>query len=510
MADDNGSEVPQSSPEDLSLKSLVRNYTSLIGLALAVVALANIVFLFLIDITSKSPSPYIGILAYMIMPGFLILGLLLVPLGIWLERRRRRLREPSLPRFPRLDLNNPKQRSTVAFFISFVVLFVVLSAVGSYRAYEYTDSTQFCGQLCHSVMHPEFTAHQASPHARVRCVDCHVGTGAGWYVRSKLSGTRQVFKTALNTFPRPIETPIENLRPVSETCEQCHWPKKFFGAQLKVINHFSSDEKNTPRQLRLLLKTGGGDPDSGQAGGIHWHMNIANIITYASDPKRQNIPYVKMQDQKGNVTEFYAKDAAPDQIAKMSQRRMDCVDCHNRPTHIYMPPDRSVDHALTAHRIDPSLPYAKQQGVALLAAEYKSTDAAVQAIATEIPKFYQQKYPDVYASKRAEINGAVSELQRIFRTSIFPEMKVDWRTHPDNVGHFYFQGCFRCHDGNHVSKEGKTITKDCNVCHTLLAQEEGGVPTMGSASGVEFKHPIDLGDMSAISCTDCHNGGVGP
>src|SRR3954454_9215079 len=326
---------PKRPAGDLDLKSLVRNYLSLAGLALAVVALANIVFLFLIDVFAAHASPYIGILAYMIMPGFLIFGLFLVPFGMWVERTRHRRRDPSLPSYPRLDLNNPAQRSTVAFFLSFVILFVVLSAVGSYRGYEYTDSTQFCGQLCHVVMNPEFTAHQASPHARVRCVDCHVGTGAGWYVRSKLSGSRQVFKTVLGSFPRPIETPVANLRPAPETCEQCHWPKKFWGAQLKVINHYGSDEKNTPRQLRLLIKTGGGDPNAGLSGGIHWHMNINNVMTYSSDAKRQNIPYVKMEDKlTGRVTEFYASDAKPDEIAKMASKRMDCVDCHNRPTHV--------------------------------------------------------------------------------------------------------------------------------------------------------------------------------
>ena len=510
MPDEVGGTSPDAPTEVLGLKVLVRNYISLIGLALALVALANIIFLFLIDVVSAQPSPYIGILAYMIMPGFLVLGLAMVPAGVWIERRRRRREEPSLPQFPRLDLNDPRQRSTIAFFMAFVVLFVILSAVGSYRAYEFTDSVQFCGQLCHTVMHPEFTAHQASPHARVSCVECHVGAGAGWYVRSKLSGARQVFKTALNTFPRPIETPVANLRPAPETCEQCHWPKKFWGAQLKVINHFGYDEKNTPRQLRLLIKTGGGDPNAGQAAGIHWHMNIANVITYQSDEKHQVIPYVKIKDMNGNVTEYVLNDAtaANDPKNKVVSRRMDCVDCHNRPTHIYVPPDKSVDEAITAHRISIDLPYSKQQGVQVLTASYKTTDEAVKAIATTFPAFYKDKYPDLYASHQQDIQKAVSELQRIFKTTIFPEMKVNWQTHPNNVGHFYFQGCFRCHDGNHVSKDGKkTITKDCNACHTLLGQEEGGVPTMGSATGVNFKHPVDIGDLSGVNCSDCHTGG---
>ena len=508
---DAGTPPPSNPPaENFALKSLLRNYLSLIGLALVAVSLANIIFLFLVDVVSTQPSPYIGIFAYMVMPAFLVLGLVLVPLGMCGERERRRRGLASLSRFPVLDLNSATQRGTIAFFLSTVVLFVILSAVGSYRAYEYTDSIQFCGQLCHTVMHPEFTAHQASPHARVTCVDCHVGTGASWYVRSKLSGARQVVKTVMNTYPRPIETPVANLRPAQETCEQCHWPRKFFGAQLKVINHFSSDEQNTPRQLQLLIKTGGGDPIYGQAGGIHWHMNIGNIVTYASDPKRQNIAWVRIQDLKGNVTEYTASGAKPEEIAKMSQRRMDCVDCHNRPTHIYTAPDRSVDDALAARRIDSSLPYIKQQSVQALVGTYKTTPEAMQAIAKAIPAFYSEKYPQVSGAKQPQIQTAVSELQRIFQTTIFPEMKLDWRTHPNNVGHYYFQGCFRCHDGNHVSKDGKTISKDCNSCHTVLSQQEGVSTMSGSINGIAFKHPVDLGDLTAVNCSDCHTGGVGP
>jgi NapC/NirT cytochrome c family, N-terminal region len=494
-------------PDEPNYKQLMRNPVSLIGLALAVVAIANIIFLFVLDITSKQPSPYIGIFAYMLMPGVMMLGMALVPVGIALERNKLRTKNPTLPRFPRLDFNNPAQRSTVAFFLSFVVIFMVVSAVGSYRAYEFTDSTQFCGKLCHVVMHPEYTAHQASPHARVGCVDCHVGAGAGWYVRSKLSGARQVVKVILGNFPRPIGSPVQNLRPAPETCEQCHWPRKFWGAQLKVINHYGYDEKSTPRQLRLLIKTGGGDPNEGQASGIHWHMNIANIVTYVSDEKRQNIPYVKIQDQKGVVTEYYADGSDRAQIAKMTPKRMDCVDCHNRPTHIYMPPDRSVDQSLAAHRIDPELPFAKQQGVTILTADYKTTEEAVKAIATKVPAYYAQSYPEVAKTKQREIQAMVSELQRIFTQSIFPEMKVDWRTHPNNVGHFYSQGCFRCHDGSHKSKDGQVITKDCNACHNLLGQDEAGVQLSGNVINNQFKHPIDLGDLSVVNCADCHTGG---
>jgi len=508
MADSIPPDVPLSHANNNS-RSLLKNYISLAGIVIAAVAFANILFLFLIDIFSAHPNPYIGVLAYMVMPGLLILGLTLVPLGMLHERNRRRRGAPTLiPRFPRIDLNDPSQRSKIAFTFAFGVIFVMLSAVGSYRAYEYTDSVQFCGQLCHSVMHPEFTAYQLSPHARVTCVECHVGAGASWYVKSKLSGARQVFKTAFNTFPRPIPTPVHDLRPAQETCEQCHWPKKFWGAQLKEINHFSYDEKNTPRSISLLIKTGGGDPTKGVAEGIHWHMNIANVITYVSDDKRQNIPWVRVQNQQGKVTEYKSADfkMTPEELEKATKKRMDCVDCHNRPTHIYVPPDRSVDDSLFAKRISPDLPYIKQQGVTVLSAGYKTTDEAMQAISRDILKFYKENYPQVFDSRRAELDKTIAELQQIFRTTTFPEMNLDWKTHQNNVGHFYYQGCFRCHDGQHTNSEGKAISKNCNACHVILQQREAEVTLAGSTNPPDFKHPIDLGDMGAVNCSDCHTG----
>ncbi|MGB9074797.1 MAG: NapC/NirT family cytochrome c [Terriglobales bacterium] len=494
------------------LKELLRNPISIVGSAVAVVALGNILFLFFIDLTRPHPSPYVGILAYMVAPAFLVAGLGLIVGGALYARRKKTEAMGAKPGYLRLDFNDPAQRSAAAFFLSFMVVFIGISVIGSYHAYEFTDSVSFCGQLCHNVMNPEFTAYQLSPHARVACVDCHVGAGATWYVKSKLSGTRQVFKTVLNTFPRPIPTPVHNLRPAQETCEECHWPKKFYGAQLKVFNHFASDEKNTPRQIRLLIKTGGGDPTTGEPEGIHWHMNISNEISYiATDEQRQTIAYVYVKDMQGRVTEYFLKDSSltKDQIAKTARHRMDCVDCHNRPTHIYVPPDTSVDRSLTAHRLDATLPYLKQQAVAALTGNYATTDAAMQGIAKTVFEFYSSKYPDLAKTKESEIRGAIDELQRIYRTSFFPEMKLDWKTHPNNIGHFYFSGCFRCHDGNHVSPEGKVIRKDCNICHTIIGQQENAI-NIASMPGLDFKHPVDLGDLTAVTCSDCHSGGVSP
>ena len=517
MANESTTPTPPAPQPWHKSRMLMRNPVSLAGIALALVSFCNILLFFLIDQIAVKPSPYIGILAYMISPAFFVFGLLLMLVGWFLERKKKSV---GTDFYPRIDLNDPSQRSAVISFMTFLIVFVTVSAAGSYKAYEFTESVAFCGQLCHTVMSPEFTAYQLSPHARVACVDCHVGQGATWFVKSKLSGSRQVFAAAFNTFPRPIPTPVHNLRPAQETCEQCHWPKKFYGGQLKVFTHYANDEQNSMRQVRLLIKTGGGDPSTGAPEGIHWHMNIANKIEYlASDEKRQVIPYIHVEDQQGRVTEYYATDSKltkeqiKDQVAKGASHRMDCVDCHNRPTHIYVPPDLSVDQSMLARRIDSSLPFIKQQAVTVLTADYKTTDAAMQGIAGGLKGFYEKKYPNVSRDKQLELNNAVTEVQAIFKRTTFPEMKLNWQTHPNNLGHYYYNGCFRCHDGQHVSPDGKVISKDCNQCHTMLSQTEPQTAAAAASiapSAPTFQHPVDIGDLTQVSCADCHTGGVGP
>jgi nitrate/TMAO reductase-like tetraheme cytochrome c subunit len=437
-------------------------------------------------------------------------GIVLVPVGMLIERRRRRKHGTTVPSIPRIDLNIPRHRELLIFFGSLTLVFLFLTAVGSYRAYEYTDSVNFCGQLCHSVMHPEFIAYQGSPHARVACVECHVGPGATWYMRAKLTGLYQVYATTFNKYPKPIPTPVHSLRPAQDTCEQCHWPEKFMGAQLRVFTHFAPDEKNTPRQVRMLIKTGGGSPLAGQVAGIHWHMNIANDVTYAAtDDKRQVIPWVRIRDHQGRVTEYFAKDSGltKDQIAKLPVRKMDCVDCHNRPSHIYRPPDHSVDESLLARRLDPTLPYVKKVSAEALTGDYKSTAEAMEGIATRIDRYYLTEHRQLHSARQRDIKQTIEEVQRIYRTTIFPEMKVDWRTHPNNIGHMLWPGCFRCHDGKHVSPEGLMVRNECEICHTVLSQEESGA-TM-AIKGTQFQHPIDVGDLKEAVCSDCHGGSAG-
>ncbi len=489
---------------------LFRNWISLIGMGLALFSLSAILFMLLADLFGVGAKAYMGIFAYIILPAIMLLGILVIPIGMLAERWRR---PPAgeVSRFPRIDLNISRHRNAFMIFIGLMVLFLVLTGVGSYRAYQFTESVTFCGLVCHSVMKPEYTAYQASPHARVTCAECHVGPGAGWYVRSKLSGTYQLYAVTFNRFPRPIPSPIKNLRPAQETCEQCHWPEKFWGDRFKVISHFGLDEKNSLGQLKMLIRTGGGSPATGLTTGIHWHMNIMNEVWYiATDPRRQVIPWVRVKDMQGRVTEYQSRDASltPEEIAKAEKRRMDCIDCHNRPSHIFFSPNEAVDRSLLAQRIDQGIPYIKKKAVEVLARPYATSEEARETIATSLDSFYYTQYPDFYGREREAIRESIGEIQRIYATNFFPEMQVDWRTHPNNAGHFYSPGCFRCHDGQHVSPEGKIIRKDCDICHLIFGREDGA-QLIESEKAQGFRHPIDIGDLQEVTCSDCHTGAPG-
>jgi len=347
-------------------------------------------------------------------------------------------------------------------------------------------------------MKPEFVTYTHSPHARVACAECHIGKGASWYVRSKLSGTYQVYATTFNKFPRPIPTPVKNLRPAQETCEECHWPKKFVGNLEHTFTSFLGDETNTQFTVRMLLNVGGGDPTHGPEGGIHWHMNVRNKIEYiASDEARQKIPYVRMTDAQGVVSEFRSRNFT-NAVVESALRRMDCMDCHNRPAHRYESPNNAVNLAMALGNIDRQLPYIKTNALFALTRSYTNEVQALQGVATILV----QRYPD-----NPRIRPVIDAVQQIYRDNFFPEMKACWRVYPDNIGHKDWPGCFRCHDGAHKTADGKRTIKanDCNACHTILAQGNGKELEQLSPNGQKFRHPADEVDGA---CNDCHNGGL--
>ncbi|MGB2869974.1 MAG: NapC/NirT family cytochrome c [Bacteroidota bacterium] len=488
------------------------NPVTLVGAAIAFVSFCLILFLMVLEAMAETPKPYMGIIAFVILPGILILSILIIIAGIMREHHRQKVGKAGGEfSLPTIDLSNPRHRTAFLYFSFGTVLLLIFSAFGSFKAYEHTDSDTFCGETCHTVMEPEYTAYEFSPHARVGCVKCHIGPGAGWFVRSKLSGTYQMYAVTFNKFPRPIPTPIENLRPAQETCEQCHWPKQFFSEKLHTNTYFISDEHNTKWTLNLLMKIGGGNIEAGPTSGIHWHMNIANEVIYApGDSSRQVIPWVRIKRPDGSTSVYRNSDnpIKDEDVAKLKTRRMDCIDCHNRPTHIYHPPARSVDHVMSLGWIDPALQNVKSISVQALEYPYTTKQIGLDSIKTVLENYYQTNYPAVASANREKIGRAVEELQKIYSRNYFPEMRVSWKKFNDNVGHLYYPGCFRCHDGKHVSEEGKTLSRDCNTCHTILAQQFEQGKLRIALGGIEYKHPVDIGDAwKEMNCSDCHNGG---
>lgn len=455
------------------------NWISLLGAALTTGSAFTMIWFWIMELTgSHAVRPYVGILIFLILPGFFAVGLGMMPLGIWLRRRRMRKAGQLPSEYPEISMAQRPVRHILAVIGIATFINVAILGTAGLKGVEYMDSNQFCGLTCHQVMIPEYTAFLDSPHSRVGCAQCHIGPGAGWFVKAKLSGTRQLFAVAFHTFSRPIPSPVEHLRPARETCEQCHWPEKIHGDKLLVRTKFAEDEANSPATTVLLLKIGG-TTFQGKVGIHGRHLDNATRISYVStDEKRQEIPKVIYTDKDGKVTEYVTEDFAklsPEKLAKATTRRMDCVDCHNRPTHAFELPEAGLDRVIREGRISTALPFIKKVGLEALKASYATREEASAKISQSISDYYRTQHPAVYAQQRALIEAAAEGVKSVYMRNVFPDMKLLWGTHPNHIGHGgndLTGGCFRCHDGNHKSADGKVITNDCSACHETLAMDE--------------------------------------
>ncbi len=449
---------------------LASNLISLLGVVL--VTTGGILWLMLLPSwwRDEMNHPYAGILANMALPVLFFGGLALIPIGVWHHNHKRHLAGETGPILPRGgDLRRLLIFVGLTTFVNLVIGSQLL-----YSAVSYMDSDSFCGKACHTVMQPEFTAYSNSPHARVACVECHIGPGAPWFVKAKISGANQVFAVLFHTYPRPIPSPVQALRPARDTCERCHWPQRFAGEKFFVHTEYSPDEQNAPATTVALMKIGG-RTFSGTVGIHGAHVNATGHMEYvATDQHRQVIPQVTYTAPDGKVTVYNSTDTPvkPEDLAKGEHRSMDCMDCHNRPTHIFELPERAVDVAMTQGSISPKLPFIKKQALEAIKREYPDRATAHTQIAAALENFYQAKYPQSYAQDLSLIKAAVTSVQAIYERNVFPEMKISWGTYPSNLGHTDSPGCFRCHDGNHSSADGRSISNDCATCHDLLAVGE--------------------------------------
>ena len=495
----------------MKLPSSTRNWLTIIGAIIAAINFGLIILLFLISTLFNADSTNLGLFIYIILPGFLVLGLLLIPVGMLRERRRqhRSGTEGTAP-LPRIDLNDPRHKNAFVIFTIATIIILFLSTLGSFEAYHITESVAFCGTLCHEVMEPEHTAYQNSPHANVTCVECHVGSGASWYVKSKLSGLRQVYAVLTNDFSRPIETPLHDLRPARETCEKCHWPQKFYSRSLRTIKYFLADSANSEWDIILQMKTGPEYAELGLKEGIHWHINPAIAVSYKSEnDKREVITYVEYTEKASVQKHIYRDEnlvVTDSSLAVSEKRTMDCIDCHNRPSHNYKSPSAYFDKAMITGEISSKLPNIKQVSMSILSETFTSKDTAMMKIIEGIKNHYSNEMNDFYGTNKDLIDKAITAIQKEFSQNTFPEMGVRYDKYPEHIGHQESDGCFRCHNGRFRSETGRVISKDCNLCHTIIGQGKPGMMKYASIrESLEFEHPVDIGtEWKETNCSECH------
>ena len=444
----------------------LRNPIADIGIALTTAAGLLFVFLVALQLVGLLDNPYAGIVVYVMVPAIFVLGLLLIPVGSAIERRRARRGQPA-PAWPRIDLNEPGIRRTLLFVAGATLVNLGIVSMASYGAVQYTESQQFCGQVCHAVMEPEYAAHQAGSHGRIHCVHCHVGPGAQGFVSAKLSGTRQLALALTGTYHRPIPTPIAGIPGVQNSCESCHRPDRFVGDLIKVLYEHADDEANTETKTTLRMHVGGPISGTKTGIGIHWHMNRANQVEYvALDDKREQIPYIRVSTPNGQGREYFAEGLKPADLDGKPRRRMDCLDCHSRPAHRFAAsPEREVDAAIGAGEISKKIPFIRREAVRALRADYPTQEVALRQIDRTIREAVNAKLP--HAFDEADLRQAIGVTQAIYRANVFPSMKVGWGTYPSQLGHLTSNGCFRCHDERHKTTAGVAISQDCETCHAI-------------------------------------------
>ncbi len=472
-----------------------RSRISLIGGMLVTITTPFLVSYMLADTIWHIKNPYFGAAVYLALGPVFLGGLGMIFVGAFFFRGDRDVHLFTLQYLRRYftepDMFGRLRRNVFLIVLLTSINFAVFSMF-LYRAYHYMESTQFCGQFCHTVMEPEHTAFQNSAHSRVACVECHIGSGADWFVKSKISGARQLLAVATATYPTPIKTPVHGLRPARDTCEECHRPELFHGDKLNITKRFLPDEENSAVHDILLMKIGSAGDRAQSSHGIHWHVAPENKITYRStDHSRMVIPEVILTKADGTQTIFRTSDA--DELLQDTEyvgdaREMDCIDCHNRPSHIYLLPDDALDLLLAEGDIPQDLPYIKRQAMAAITASYESSDQAHEAITSKLTNWYKENYSQLITARPELLGHAIKGVITAYSNNVFPEMKVEWGTYVNHISHGpdFDLGCFRCHDDMHESPDGKTISADCNTCHTLLAIEEKNPAILKILQGEEM------------------------
>lgn len=463
---DTRADHPHRSAWGYIIRGMWRTPLGLLGVGITTISITLMLVGLVIDMLGLFENPYAALATYMILPAGMIMGLLLIPLAAFL--RRRQWHKFGISKEPlRIDLSDHRHRRFLIGFIALSVVNVAILGVIGYEGYHFTDSPYFCGVVCHQVMEPEYTAYQRSAHSRVACVECHIGPGAEWFVRAKISGLRQVAAVLTDSYNRPIPAPVHELRPARDTCEHCHWPEKFHGKRVKQFVHFTDDDQLHPEVTDIALHIGGRNSVTGAFEGIHWHVSNNVTVRYlAANEKRTEIARVQVTRPDGSTDEFVKEDVEVEPGAQW--RTMDCIDCHNRPTHVYEEPTERVDFGLLSKRINPQIAGIREDSLTVLTKAYESREQAKENMVADLLALQRERNPEQAEKYQADIEKAGRYLLTAYLGNVWPDMDIQWGTYKSHLGHQFADegyGCWRCHDEEHINEEGEAITQDCSLCH---------------------------------------------
>ncbi len=391
-----------------------------------------------------------------------------------------------------------------------LIMFVLAGA-----GWEYTNSSEFCGTACHT-MPPEYAAYQRSPHAEVKCVECHIGRA---YIATQFARKAQDITHVVRLIGADYEVPIyaTKMRPASQICERCHNPLKVSETTLHEDKRYDAARNNELNVTYLALKTGGGTYREGQGRGIHWH--IENQVEYIATDEPwldQEIPWVRVTYADSGETDVFVDIEAdlPANFVDQNRDRLkkvDCITCHNRISHMFRSPSDAIDSAMARGVISPDIPYFKQNAVAVMERQYPSMDEALKAI-NGLVDYYQTTWPEFYADNIWLVYNSVQEVARLYQEMVSPTMDVSWNTHPSNDSHRNSPGCFRCHDGKHLDENQKSITASCDTCHSVPTESrpDGTTPTMPVVEPFQPESHSDSNWMARHrfafddTCDGCH------
>ena len=475
---DNNSEHPTEKkdyrgPWGHLIRGMWRTPLGVMGMAMVTISITLMVIGLVMDMMGLVENPYAAIATYMLLPGVMVAGLVLIPVAAYF-RRRQWYKYGIAKDHLAINLSDHKHRKFLVGFIVLTVINVSILGIIGYEGYHFTESPYFCGVVCHQVMAPEYTVYQRSPHAKVKCVECHIGSGASWFVKSKISGLRQVLAVLTDSYSRPIPVPVEHLRPARDTCEECHWPSKFHGKKVKIFTHFTNDDQKDPIVNEMALHIGGRNPQTGAFEGIHWHVSDNNKVTYRANRERTKIAKVMVQRSDGTSDEFVSQEITEEPGEEWEWRVMDCIDCHNRPTHVYDMPEERVDFGLLSKKINPNIEGIREDSLRAIKHPYDSREEATKGIPEHLMKLQMLRGEELAKKNEQDIRKAADFLVQVYLQNVWPEMKIDWGTYRSHLGHpnpdtyeggSTEYGCWRCHNDDHVNAQGDNISQDCDLCH---------------------------------------------